>query len=136
MNRKKLFYSIDSSAEEIFEFIKNRVKNPIIIKNGAIIVFDFNNHPPSEGSLSQLKKGIYTIPFSLSNVWSYIVSVLPVQLRTAKQLLYSVKKNKYESAPNPFTNMNETTFRKYRSEIEDIVLEILNNTNKKRKEGV
>lgn len=127
-NRKSLFFSEKTDWQEILEFVKNRIQNPVVVEDK--IIFDFNNHPyvkePLRKCVLQHESKYFVIPYSMSAVWSFIVALLPAHLRTAPQLFYSPTKNEYTAIENPFLTLDQLEYRKIRHEIENLVFKVEN----------
>jgi len=99
MLRTSLIVNDKTTKEELMDFVKERVSNPLVVKNEEgkkVIVFDFHNAPPRIPSLAKLPAGIYLIPSGSAVVWEQMRRCLPEFFGTLPVLIYSINSKEYK----------------------------------------
>lgn len=105
---------------EIQRFVLRRAKNPIFVEDK--VVWNFNNHTPNIESLEDraetLRLDEYVIPYQISNIWAYMVSLFPQRLKDAEILRYQKSDGTYQPYSNYFRHSESEDNNRVRDEID------------------
>jgi hypothetical protein len=104
-SKDALFLGEETDVEDIHEWLKDRVKSPVIV-DGSII-WNFSTHQIDEDGLravaDELDDEAYRIPYNVKEAWAYMCHVLPVVVRDATPLHYQPEYGGYKVFENFFT---------------------------------
>jgi len=100
--RPVIYINENTEAKEIFEFMRVRSTEPIIIEKeeGQIIVFDYNNTFPNMRALEKLEPGLYIIPCEHACIWEIMRRVLPDWMKKLPVLMYIPATKEYKILHN------------------------------------
>lgn len=110
----------DTEAIELVEYCEERVENPIEIDGTR--VYHFNSHTPDLDAMehdikTKLNRDIYVVPFQAYSGWSFMMLLLPEQIREAEWLIYRPKEQEYYAYKNYIRGIPEEMYRDIRQDL-------------------
>lgn len=115
----------DTDAEDVHEFVKRRVRNPVEADGG--LVWNFSTHEPNETMLNSgtliIKGEHFVIPYQYHEVWRYIGHLLPPKINQAIVLRYNPEDRYYDVYKNYFRDTDEEERNTMKDELKQIVEE-------------
>lgn len=98
-----LYVDGDTTVQEVKEFLKRRVENPIVIED--TIIWDFCGYERDEQALLQavrhkLQGDKFIIPFQVTGTWGYMFHLLPEELKNGEILVYDARNGIYKGYKN------------------------------------
>ena len=93
----------DTDPEELIEYVRKRVENPIEID--GVTIYHFNSHEIDREALERavdekLRRDTYQIPLQVHSGLAFIQSILPQRIREAELLVYREDRGEFFAYKN------------------------------------
>lgn len=80
-------YWSPENLSELVQWLEQRITNPLIGKNGAVLI-NFNVHTPPQCAVDELGKGLYYLPYFYSPAWKCMIELLGKELNNMTMVTY------------------------------------------------
>lgn len=103
-NRAKLYMDDSTNAEDVLAFAAERTANPTVLRDGDVIIFNYNNDPLEPQPLFEWAEdaspGVYLHSYNIPAVWAFIQRALPKAVRDGDVLAYRSTGDEYVAHEN------------------------------------
>lgn len=120
-----LYIDSDTTPEEVKDFLRHRVENPIEIESEGVKVWNFSAHDVDLEALEYAAKNVlrektFVIPFQVTGTWGAMFSLLPKELKEAEVLIYKPSENKYFAYRNFYAEIPEEVQDEFRYQLSQL----------------
>ena len=95
----KLFVQDDTTGEELLEYVRECVENPVRVETatGENVVWNFSSYDVVQHGLELQDKrhNEFVIPFQVTSTWAMIFEMLPERIKRAENLIWRPDEQKY-----------------------------------------
>lgn len=115
-----LFIGRETTIDDIQQFLRHRVENPVQIEETTI--WDFCSYERNEQALEEavrikLQADKYIIPYQVTGVWGYLYHLLPADLRDAEILVYDPRAGMYKGYKNYSRDLSPEQQQSFRQDL-------------------
>jgi hypothetical protein len=120
-----LYIDSDTTPEEVKDFLRQRVENPIKIESEGVTVWNFSAHDVDIEALEYAAKNVlrektFVIPFQVTGTWGAMFSLLPKELKEAEVLIYKPSEQKYFAYRNFYAEIPEEVQDEFRYQLSQL----------------
>lgn len=108
--------------EELIEYARKRIENPIEIKGTSI--YHFSSHEPDLDALEdaidkKLRRDEYIVPLQVTSGWMFIQELLPQHIKESELLIYREDIEEYYAYKSFIRECPEESIQKLKEEFAD-----------------
>ena len=121
----ELFVTEETTTEELLEYVRECVENPIRIqtRSGEKVIWNFSSYDVDEGGLNLANKqhDEFVIPFQVTSTWAMMFVLLPERIRVAENLIWRPEKQEYYAYNQFYRDLPKEQQEEFRNHLAKVV---------------